>query len=101
MSERVRIDLSTITFGEMADALDAVGDVADLTEATAAQQARANAALAWVVLRRDQPALTYADVLAMPMASMEVVAEGEAVGGGLNGSPPPASLARGASSPPP
>ena len=101
MTDKVRVNLAEITFAELADALDRVG-VADLATASAAQQARANAAFAWVFLRRTRPEITYEDVLAMPVASIEIVqvdAEGESPGGAPNGAPPQLSGVRGASGP--
>ena len=57
LPDKVRVDFAEITFRELGDALDASG-VPDLSKATAGQQARANAAFAWVVLRRDHPDVT-------------------------------------------
>lgn len=98
-TDKVRVNLSEITFAELADALDLVG-VADLAAATAGEQTRANAAFAYVYLRRDNPSITYDDVLAMPVASIEIVqadAAGKTPGDAPNGAPPPPSDANGAS----
>lgn len=72
LPDKIRVDFPTITFRELADALDVCG-VADLTTATGAEQARANAAFAWVVLRRDDPDVSFDDVLGMPVSAVEVV----------------------------
>lgn len=72
LPDKVRVDFADITFAELGDALDAAG-VADLAKATGGQQARANAAFAWVVLRRDHPDVTLDDVLRMPVSAVEVV----------------------------
>lgn len=72
LPEKVRVDFGEITFEELGDALDVCG-VTDLTKASAKDQARANAAFAWVVIRRDHPDVTYDEVLRMPVQSVEVV----------------------------
>jgi len=72
LPDKVRVDLAEITFGEMIDATEAA-NVADPTTATAADQARLNAAFCWVVLRRDHPDVTYTDALALPISRVEVI----------------------------
>ena len=99
MTDKVRVNLADITFTELADALDVVG-IADLAKASAAEQTRANAAFAWVYLRRTDPTVTYDDVLAMPVSRIEIVqadSPGEVPGGAPNGVPPPPSVELGAS----
>lgn len=93
LPEKVRVDLAEITFGEMIDATE-VADVADVTKASAADQARLNAAFAWVVLRREYPDVTYADALALPVARVEVIQATDPfspTSGATDGEPPPAS----------
>jgi len=51
LPDKVRVDLAEVTFGEMIDATEAA-NVADPTAASAADQARLNAAFCWVVIRR-------------------------------------------------
>lgn len=90
LPDKVRVDFAEITFAELADALDVCG-VGDLTRASGAEQARANAAFAWVVLRRDDPDVEYADVLRMPVQSVEVVGAddpGNALGASDGGTRP-------------
>lgn len=99
LPDKVRVDLAEITFRELGDALDACG-VDDLANAKAGEQARANAAFAWAVLRRDFPDVTLDEVLSMPVSSVEVVGAdglGNAVGAS-DGATPRASLAPGESS---
>jgi len=90
LPDKVRVDFAEITFAELGDALDAAG-VADLQKATGGQQARANAAFAWVVLRRDHPDVTLDDVMRMPVSAVEVVgadAMGKAAAPSDGGTPP-------------
>jgi hypothetical protein len=79
-TERIRVDSSDLTLGEMAEVADAAGDVEG-----AGANFRYTAALAWVTKRRTDPAFTYAD---------------PELPGGANGDAPPLSLASGTSHPP-
>jgi len=72
LPDKVRVDLAEVTFGEMIDATEAA-NVADPTAASAADQARLNAAFCWVVIRRDRPGFTYADALSLPISRVEVI----------------------------
>lgn len=100
LPDKIRVDFGEITFAELGDAVDAAG-VTDLAKMTAGEQARANAAFAWVVLRRDHPDVTLDEVLAMPVSSVEVVGAdgaGNALGA-TDGAMPRASVAPGESNP--
>lgn len=91
----VVIDQATITGTDMAEAVEASG-LATLAGMSAADQVRLNLGLAWVVMRRTNPALTYADVAAMPITAYRMgAAEGEVLGAS-NGAPLPASQEPGA-----
>jgi len=98
LPDKVRVDFQELTFRELGDALDAAG-VDDLATATGGQKARANAAIAWVRLRRDYPDVTLDEVLDLPMAVLEVVGAGDPgnLDGATDGGTPPASLAPGGS----
>ena len=98
LPDKIRVDMNEITFRELGDALDASG-VADLANATGGEQARANAAMAWVVLRRDYPDVTLDAVLDLPMSALEVIGSDDPgnLDGATDGATPRPSLAPGES----
>lgn len=93
---KLRLDQGDVTLGELADVEEALGS--SLAVAFEHSQARAIAALAWIVKRRDDPTFTLDQAFALRMSDLEIVTpgspgEGAAVGNGLS---PPASGASGA-----
>lgn len=92
---RLRLDHGDITLQEMADAEEVLG--CSLATAFERSQAKAIAALAWIVKRRDDPTFTFDQALALRMSDLDIVTPGSPgeVPGGGNGLSPPASPASG------
>lgn len=89
------VDQSTLTLAELVTLEELLG--CSLSDAFTASQARAIAALACVVARRDQPGFSFDDALALKMSDLELVAADPEVPGGGNGVKPRPSPASGPS----
>lgn len=90
--ERLQIDAADLTLAELADLETELG--ASLDTIMGASQARGIAGIAWLIKRRTDPTFTLADALALRMSDLELITEGETVGG-TNGDSPPVSPALG------
>jgi hypothetical protein len=84
---QVRVDVSDLTLGEMADALEASGGDTD----AAGFNFRQMAAMAWVMQRRTVPDYTYKDALNLRMGDIDIVEQAPEVSGGVAGVTPPGS----------
>jgi hypothetical protein len=88
---KVRVDVSDMTLGEMAEALEASGGNTDAPGFNFRQMA----AMAWVMKRRTEPDYTYEDALKLKMGDIDVVDQDPEVRGGVIGVMPPESLVPG------
>lgn len=95
MTDKIRVDSSDLTLGEMAEVADAAGSDVE----SAGANFRYTAALAWITKRRTDPAFTYADALRLRMSDLDLVDADPEVRSGANGDAPPLSPASGTSIP--
>lgn len=96
MTEKIRVDVSEMTLGEMAEAVEVAGD-----PGSSGFNFRQTAALAWIVVRRTDPTFRYDDALALKIGGLDIVEQSPEVLGGATGAPPPPSLDPGTSTPAP
>jgi hypothetical protein len=86
MTAKVRVDVSDLTLGEMADATEAAGD-----PDAAGSNFRQMAAMAWVTMRRTEPDYQLKDALELRMGDIDIVEQPGEAQGGEPGVTPPAS----------
>lgn len=92
MSDKIRVDVSELTLGEMAEAAELAGD----TDAPGGSF-RNLAAMAAIVKRRTEPTYTYEDALRLTMGELEIVEAPPEADAGDSGVPPLSSAEHGAS----
>lgn len=96
MTEKIRVDVSEMTLGEMAEAVEVAGN-----ESASGFNFRQTAALAWIAMRRTDPTFTYEQALLLKMSDLDIVGEdaNPEVPGGVTGVAPPLSAVPGLSTP--
>lgn len=95
MTDKLRVDQSEITLGELADVEEMLGR--SLSSAFEGGQARAIAALVWVIKRRTEPDYPFDEALKVKIGDLDVVVPGSSpeAPSGDNGQSPLESLASG------
>lgn len=86
MTDKIRIDPTEMTLGEMAEAIEVAGD-----PTAAGFNFRQTAALAWIVKRETDPAFSYADALRLKLGELDIVESPPEASGGATGAAPPLS----------
>lgn len=74
-AEEVTLDVNDLTFGDMCDIEQAIGQDAAATLTSEKPSLSAIAACIWIVKRRDNPELTFDDVKAMRVSGVVVGVE--------------------------
>lgn len=92
MTDKIRVDVSDLSLEEMAEALEAMGDV---DEKSKGFNFRQTAALAWVTIKRTNPEFTYEQALKMKIGELDIVEAPPEVPGGATGVVPPLSAVPG------
>jgi len=92
MNEKIMVDVSKLTLGDMAEAADVAGD-----PERPGYNFRQAAALAWVSRRQTDPTFTYDDALRLRNDEFEVVEQPPEVPGAANGATPQGSPVSGVS----
>jgi hypothetical protein len=88
---KVRVDMAAITLGDLVEIEELTGKPVGEVLASA----KGIAAAAYVLHRRDDPAFTYEQALALPMADLDIVNQdesGEARAAGNGGGPQPSPV---------
>lgn len=94
MTDKIRVDLASLTLRQLDEIADLLGGV-PLAKVMETQQGRGLAAVACVVKRRTDPTFSLEDALDLPMDALDVVNLPETVGDGSNGDAPRPSPASG------
>jgi hypothetical protein len=94
MGEKLRVDLTEFTLGEMAEATEAAGD-----PAAAGFNFRQTAALAWIAQRHLDPSFTFEQALAFKIGDLDIVDHSGEVPAAANGGMPLRSLDSGTLTP--
>lgn len=95
--DKIRVDASELTLGEMAEVGELVGE--NDTEKPGVGF-RYTAAMAYVTKRRSDPNFTYDDALNLKMSELDMVESPPEASGAGNGAAPQPSPAPGDSTPP-
>ena len=85
MTDKLRLDATDLTLGELADLETELGGSLDTI--MEASQGRGIAGIAWIIKRRTVPDYTMTDALALKMSDLELTDAGETQGGNNGASP--------------